>query len=886
MPGQGVRSAACATETAVSFKIIFRRAVYHGAGTFVQKNQFTPILLKPNPIFGTVKYNRMNHPFLKKAFPHLIVIAIAVIAILIYFNPVLSGKVLKQHDMDQWRATYEEVNKFQQATGERTFWTNSIFGGMPTYLIGAPYYYNFTTSIQLFIAGFIPNPIDTVLLMFICFYVLMLAFDAGPALAALGAFAFMLSTFNFINIDAGHVTKGMAIAYMPLVLAGIRITLKKSMLFGALLTGIAMSLELNAGHPQITYYLMMMVIVWMIAELVYAIKEKKLAQLVICGVFMLVATGVGVATNAASLLATEEYGNYSTRGKSELTKTATGESNAANSSSGLDKDYALQWSNGTAEPFTLLIPGFYGGASNGELSTSSETYTILKQNNVPNAKQIVQNMPMYWGTQPMTAGPLYHGAIICYLFVLGLILVKGSEKWWVLVISVVAIALSMGRNFMWFTDIFFYHVPLYNKFRSVTFILSITQATFPFLGLLALRDIISGKVKKEEIKKALLLSFYIVGGLCAVFVLIPEVFFSVFGIAMPNKVEEYFVSSYDAQYPEWLRDSLKADRKSLLRMDALRSLVLIGLAVGVLWFYLAGKIKQLYMIIALTVLVVFDLWTVDKRYLNDKDYQAKKKEQQQTFPKSQADEYILQDKDPNFRVYNTTQTLTQDAITSFYHKSIGGYHGAKMRRYQELIEFQMARNNMEVFNMLNVKYFIVGDSANNLFPQRNPEACGHAWFVNGYTLVENADAEMDSMSHLRPKEMAYIDKRYADQLSGVTVQPDSAAKIELLSYQPNKLVYESSTASQQVAVFSEIFYDKGWNVYVDGTLTPHFRCDYVLRGMVVPAGKHTIEFKFEPQVVAMGEKISMVSSILLYGGIVIAALFALLRKNKKQADQV
>jgi hypothetical protein len=823
----------------------------------------------------------MNHPLVKKALPHLFVIGIALLVIITYFNPMLSGKVLKQADVDQWRASYEEIYQFYQSTGERTFWTGTVFSGMPTYLIGATYQYNFTVTLQTFFSSVFHNPLDTVFLLFICFYVLMLAFEAGPFLAFIGAIAFTFSTFNFINIDAGHLTKGNAIAYIPLVLAGIQITLRKNKLFGALLTGIAMSMELAANHLQITYYLLLIVLVWMIAEVVLAIKEKKFMHIAVCGIFLALAAGVGVATYAPGLLATEEYGQYSIRGKSELTKTSSGESNATNASSGLDKDYALQWSNGVAEPFTLLIPDFYGGASNGELSTSSETYKILKQNNVPNAKQIIQSMPLYWGTQPMTAGPQYYGAIICYLFVLGLILVKGREKWWILAISALAIALSMGRNFMSLTDVFFYHFPLYNKFRSVTFILSITQTLFPLLGMLAIRDIVRGAVSKVAIKKALLLSFYIVGGLCAFFVLMPELFFSIFSIDKGEGINEYFVSRMDTQLPEWLRDSLVADRKAMLRMDALRSLVLIGVAVGLVWFYVEGKLKQNVMIGVLAFVVLADLWLVDKRYVNDRDYQAKKKENQAVFPKTQADEMILQDKDPNYRVYNTTQNLTQDAITSYYHKSIGGYHGAKMRRYQELIEFQIAKNNMQIFNMLNVKYFIVGDSANNLYPQQNPEACGNAWFVPEYAMVENADVEMDSMTHIMPKQKAFIDKRFADQLKDITVEADSLASIKFVSYKPNHLVYESNTAAPQVAVFSEIYYDKGWNAYVDGQLTPHFRCDYVLRGMVVPAGKHTIDFKFEPSVVATGEKVSLVSSILLYGGMLIIGGLGLVKRKKE-----
>lgn len=840
--------------------------------------------------FRTIVYIRhvklpfMNNPFLKKALPHLVALGIAVLIIFVYFNPMLSGKVLKQHDVDQWRATYEETAKFQKETGERTFWTNSIFAGMPNYLIGPSYKNNFTNTVQFYFSSVFKNPVDTLLLLFICFYILLLAFDVSAWLAIIGALAFMLSTFNFINIDAGHVGKGNAIAFIPLVLAGIQITLRKNKLFGALLTGIAMSMQLTAGHLQITYYLLFIVIAWMIAEMITAVKNKQFVHLLVCGIFMALATGLGIATNATSLMATEEYGKYSIRGKSELTKTAQGGSNEDNASSGLDKDYALQWSNGVAEPFTLLIPNFYGGANNGELSTSSETYAVLKQNNIPNPKQIVQNMPLYWGTQPFTAGPIYYGAIVCYLFVLGLILVKGNEKWWILGVSSLAIALSMGRNFMGLTDIFFYNFPLYNKFRSVTFILAITQTTFPFLGLLALRDITSGSVKTADIKKAVLLSLYIVGGICALFILAPGLLFNIFNIAKPENVTDYFVSPADAQLPEWIREALVADRKSLLRMDALRSLVFIGLAVGAIWAYLIQKIKTNVLIAILATLVVVDLWQVDKRYLNDKDFEAKKKNKEILFPKSQADEIILQDKDLSYRVYNTTQRLDQDAITSYYHKSIGGYHGAKMRRYQELIEFQLSRNNFQVLNMLNVKYFIVGDSANNLYPQINPDANGNAWFVSNIMMVENADAEIDSLTNFNSKETVVIDKRYANEVANLQLTPDSTSSIKLTLSQPNKLVYESNATSKKVVVFSEIFYDKGWNAYVDGQLVPHFRCNYVLRGMVVPEGKHTIEFKFEPQVVAQGETISLVSSLLLYGGIVIIGGMGFLRKRKDEQN--
>lgn len=822
----------------------------------------------------------MNNPFLKKALPHLIAIGVALLIIIAYFNPLLSGKVLRQTDVDQWRASYEEIRKFETTTGERTFWTGTSFSGMPSYLIGASYYYNTTAAVLFYYSQFIPNPVNTVLLLFICFYILMLTFELSPLLAFIGAIAFTFSSFNFVNIDAGHMTKGNAIALMPLVLAGIRITLYKNRLMGAIVTGIGMSMQLAANHLQITYYLTYIIAAWMIVEIVIAIKQKRIAHLFVCGSFLAIAALLGVGTYAPGLMATREYGEYSIRGAGELTKTATGEDASENASSGLDKDYALQYSYQPLEPLTIIFPDIYGGGMYGELSTSSQTYEILKQNGVPNAKQIIQTMPLYWGSQPFTAGPTYYGAIICFLFVLGLILVKGPEKWWILAVSLLALFLSMGRFFPALTDFFFYHVPLYNKFRSVTFVLCITQLTFPLLGLLAVKEIVSGNISKQHIQKSVLLSTYIVGGLCLVFALAPGLLFSVFGVDVTEGTDQHFASRADAQFPEWLRDALVNDRKSLLRMNAIRALVLIGLSVGAIWLYLKGTLKVLHLGIILGVLIVADLWQVDSRYLNKSDYQAKKKKDQPVFAKTQVDEFILQDTDPNFRVFNTTQNLTQDAITSYYHKSIGGYHGAKLRRYQDLIEFQMSKNNMEVFNMLNVKYFILGDSSNNLFPQRNPEACGHAWFVPSYVMVENADAEMDSLNAFKPKQKAFIDKRFADQLAGFTPQYDSTASIKLLSYAPNKLVYETDAKQNQLAVFSEIFYEKGWNAYVDGQLTPYLRCDYVLRGMKVPAGKHEIVFKFEPQVVAVGERISMISSILLYGGLMVIGLLVYLKRRK------
>lgn len=806
----------------------------------------------------------MQNNFLKKATPHLVALVVIMVAIFAYFTPLFSGKVLKQYDVMQWKATYQEIAKFEKESGERTFWTNSIFGGMPTYLIGASYKGNFTNTALFYMQRVFKHPTDTIFLLFVCFYIMLLAFEVNPWLAIAGSLAFTFSSFNFINIDAGHVTKGNAIAFIPLVLAGIKIALSKNRLLGSVFTGIAVSLELSAGHLQITYYLLFIILAWIIVELVQAIKNKTLPKLIITGVFLLIAGGIVVATNITGLLATEEYGKYSIRGKSELTQTAAGQSNEANSSSGLDKDYALAWSNGVAEPFTLLIANFYGGASNGELSTSSETYKILKQNGVPNPKDVVKQMPVYWGDQPFTAGPIYYGAVIIFLFVFGMFILKGLEKWWIFSASMLAIFLSMGRNFMPLTDLFFDYFPLYNKFRSVTFILCVAQTLMPLLAILALRDVFSGKVTKPQIVKAFKFSGGIVGGILVLFILVPGMFFDFTGMS-------------DGQLPEWLRPSLIADRESLLRMDALRSLFFAGATAAIIWFSFTKKLKTEYAMVAISLLIVTDLWGVDKRYLNDRDFEKKKSEN--AIEKTQVDEMILQDPDIHYRVYNNTTDFDKDALTAYYHKTLGGYHGAKMRRYQELIEWQLSKQNWECYNMLNAKYFIVQDSTGQKFPQLNPfGANGNAWFIKDIKWVNNADEEINALTGFKSKETAVIDKRFENELKDFTPQFDSTASIKLLTYAPNKLTYESNASSKQLAVFSEIYYDKGWNTYIDEQLVPHIRVNYVLRAMSIPSGKHNIVFKFEPKVVETGETIAYASSIALYLGLAIALLLGYKKK--------
>jgi len=527
----------------------------------------------------------------------------------------------------------------------------------------------------------------------------------------------------------------------------------------------------------------------------------------------------------------------------------------------------MAWSNGVMEPFTLLMANFYGGSSNGEMSSSSETYQKLKDNGVPDAKKVIKQMPVYWGEQPFTAGPIYYGAIIVFLFVFGMFYLKVNEKWWIFSAAMLSIFLSMGKNFSLLTDLFFNYFPLYNKFRSVTFILCVAQTLFPLLAVLSIKELVQEPIDKARLLKSLKGAVGIIGGACLLFALVPGIFFD-------------FSAAADERLPDWLRGSLAADRQSLLQMDALRSLFFIVVAVALIWAYQHKKIKSEILILALGLFITFDLWSVDKRYLNDDDFERKKAEA--AVQKTPVDEQILLDPDPHYRVYNNNTDFDKDALTAYYHKSIGGYHGAKMRRFQELIEWHLSKQNMEVYNMLNVKYFLVADSTGRQFAERNPFVNGNAWFVSDIKWVNNADEEIVALNGLKSKQTAVIDKQFESTLNGSNPTVDSSATIKLTKYQPNQLNYIAENKNEALAVFSEIYYDKGWNAYIDGNLVPHIRADYVLRALKIPAGKHEIVFKFEPQTVVLGEKIAYASSGVLYGALVliVAVLYFMKKKNQ------
>lgn len=811
----------------------------------------------------------MKNISFKQVLPYLSAVVIFLVISLAYFSPLLEGKKLKQSDITQWKGMSKEISDFRESSGEEALWTNSMFGGMPAYQISVRYKGNVLRYLDQLMQLYLPQPAGMLFLYMIGFFILLLVLKVDKWLAIAGAVAFAFSSYLFIIFEAGHNSKAHAIGYMAPVLAGIILTYRGRYLAGGIMAAIFLSLELLTNHLQITYYLMIIAGIFVVTELIGSIREKKLPGFAKATGVLLIASILALATNITSIWATYEYGKETIRGKTELTTEKT------NRTSGLDKDYATGWSYGMMETFTMLIPNFNGGSSQGALSEKSNVYKTLRENNIDTnqAKNIIKALPLYWGDQPGVAGPVYIGAIIMFLFVLALFVVDNRFKWWLLAATVLSILLSWGKNFMPLTDFFLHYVPGYNKFRAVSMTLVIAELCIPLLAILGLQKVISGDIERKKLTKYLYYSIGITGGISLFFALAGSSIFS-------------FAASVDANLPEWLIEPLRQDRAAILSADAFRSLLFILLAGAAIWAMVNKVVIKTPLVLfsVLIMLFLIDMWTVNRRYLNNDSF-VRKSVDAVPFQPSVADEIIMKDKDPNFRVFNqTVGNPFADASTSYFHKSLGGYHGAKLRRYQELIDFHLAKGNMNVYNMLNTKYFIVPDPQGGQ-PQMqiNMEALGNVWFVNNARMVNNADEEINALTDFVPTETAVYDKRFASQLEGRIISKDSTATISLTDYKPNHLTYKSQTGSDQLAVFSEIYYDKGWNAYIDGKSAPYIRANYVLRAMIVPAGSHTIEFKFEPKVYATGEKIAYASSILL----VLLALgtLGLMAKRSMETDK-
>jgi hypothetical protein len=818
--------------------------------------------------------------FLKPILPHIVAVAIFIFISLVYFYPVLEGKVLHTNDGTVARNAAKEISDFRAKYGEEPLWTNSMFSGMPAYLIST----KFAGNLMIYadrILKFMKLPAASIFLTMVGFYILLLFFKVDSRLAIAGAIAYGLSTYFFFILAAGHNTKAFAIAYMAPMIGGIYYTYRHHAIKGALLTTFFLSLELLANHPQITYYSFICILIFLIAEFIHSSIKKEIPGFLKNSAILIIPLLLAVGMNFGSLYTTLEYGKYSIRGKSELV------TKDSNKTSGLDRDYVTHWSYGVNETLTLLIPNFKGGASI-PFDRNSETVTALRKNN---AAQYINQFQIYWGTQPGTDGPVYVGAIIVFLFVLGLVIIKGHEKWWLLVATVISIMLAWGKNFMPFTNLFLDYFPGYNKFRAVTMTLVIAEFCIPLLGILAVRDIFKGTTSKKDALKGIKIAFGVTGGLTLLFLLLP-------GMAGS------FISPAEqqGQLPEWLSSALISDRKELLRSDALRSFVLILLGAGVLLAFYYEKIKKDYAVIFLALLFLVDMWFVDKRYLNADKFVTPMVSQKASEP-TIADNLILQDSS-DYRVLNLAVSPFNDASTSLYHKSIGGYHGAKIRRYQELIDsaiFQdlifyntaistakslkdlqpaLSRlNSNNALKMLNAKYFIIDSQ---MAPEININALGNVWFAETPLIVANPNEEISLINKFNPAKQAVIDTRFKNQITNTNYPGAAGDTIMLTSYKPNELIYKYSSQGERLAVFSEIYYPAGWKAYLDGAEKSYFRTNYILRGMVVPGGNHELKFEFKPSSYYVGDAISLASSLIFI--LMVAGYFGYSFRNKTKPE--
>jgi hypothetical protein len=882
-----------------------------------------------------MKFNYKNY------LPHGIAIVIFAIITLIYFKPLFSGKELKQDDIARHKGMSKEIADYRATKHSEPLWTNSMFGGMPAYQISTLYPGNWIGKLDNTFKLYIPLPAGYLFLYFLGFFILLLCMDVNPWLALIGGIAYGLSSYFLIILEAGHNSKANALGYLPALLGGVILLFRGKQWLGLSVTALFTAMELNANHVQISYYGYIL-IGFVIAGYFFAqLKQKQLGNFFKSLIFFLIATLIGLLPNYAALSTTNEYGSYSTRGKSELTinkkmveddKTPLSLDNSGNAkiqnikvdesiakkhekntTTGLDEDYATQWSYGIGETFTFLIPDFKGGASSPIRSVDGDATKKVNAD----FKDQVANSYAYFGDQPFTSGPVYIGAIIIFLALLGMFIIKNTIKWPIFLATVLTIALGWGSNFMSLTDFFMHNVPGYNKFRAVSMIMVIAELTLPLLAILAINEMIKIKnwedkiklnlIKKEvSLKKLVIISVSVVGGFCAISYLMPDVVNTFHAYGEEEQMVQQFMRGGNPEnqirpYVAELMPQIEIARKAIFKADALRSLIFILLGFGALYLYFTNKLKKELFFAAIGIFISIDLWTVASRYLNEKSFVSKEQNQQSLVAKTAADEEILKDPALDYRVLNLTVSTFNDAATSYYHKSIGGYHGAKLKKYAELIEFHIDKeinafykdagkafssdsamrvlfSSLNIINMLNTKYFIIPGGGENRteIPLKNPEANGNAWFVKTVFTVPNADDEIVGLGKINTKTQAITQANFKTEL-GLKNTYDGDGSIKLLSYEPNELVYESETKADEFAVFSEIYYPKGWNAYVDGQLKPYAGVNYVLRGMQIPAGKHKIEFKFEPKTYTTGNSIAMVGSILLL--ITVGTGFYLNKKN-------
>lgn len=810
----------------------------------------------------------MNKSILTKLTPHFIAVLLFTVISFIYFKPVLEGKQLLGHDSESWMCMAKETVDYNNSNDDVTLWTNSMFGGMPTYQISMTQPYNLIKYVEQIISLY-PTTVYNLMLYFIGFYVLLLSFKVKPWLAIVGSIAFAFASYNFIIILAGHNSKAITIAYMAPLIGGVFMAYRSNKIAGTLITALFLSLAIRANHVQILYYTLIILLFFGVVEFIYSLKDKQLKSFFQSTGLIVAAAVVAIGMNATSLITTYEYSEYTMRGKSNGLTMDT-----QSSQQGLNRDYITQWSYGKAETMTLLIPDFYGGASSGLLGTDSKTAEKIKSMGVPNVEKVMSEfqLPLYWGDQPGTSGPVYLGAIIIFLFILAFFVVEKRILWWLLPMILLTLFLSWGKNLMWFTDFFIDYVPMYNKFRTVSMTLVATGFGITLLALLALKEILTTENGKEKLLRPVLISAGITAGVALILALLPSLAGS-------------FVSPGDAQFSgdyAFLKETLPLDRKAMLQSDAWRSVGFILAAAVLIWLFIKSKLKTNTVIVLFGVLFLADLAPVAKRYLNDSSFERKRRMENLIQP-SNADNMVLADK-TQYRVLDASVNIFNDSKPSYFHKNIGGYHAAKLRRYQELINMQIdgeigqlfsafgrvktfeqiapTLDSLGVLNMLNMKYVIYNKDA---APLVNPYCNGNAWLVKNVRIAADANEEMKLVGIIDTKNELVVDKQY-QALIPTNIQPDSTARIALKSYNPNQLVYTFSSATDQLAVFSEIYYDKGWNAYINGEKVPYLRANYLLRAMPLKKGNYEVEFKFEPVSYKIGNTIALTSSIIMILG--------------------
>jgi len=795
-----------------------------------------------------------------KFLPILIIIGIFWGVTAFYFSPLFQGKKIEQHDINQWLGGAHEMLSYEEKSGEPALWTNSMFGGMPTFLVNNFFTANKTYAINTFMNKLMPYPGSIIFIALVCAFVLLLSFEVNIYVAAVGAVIYAFASFNLISIMAGHNAKVVAIAYLPLAFAGLQWLFNRKYILGFLILALGVAMELVPSHFQITYYQFIGLGFFGVFKVIQFIQEKEFKHLGVAVALAVAGVVFGVLPSVGKLLSIQEYGQYSIRGKSELKATSDAEKG-----SGLDRDYAFAWSQGKSENFTYVIPNLFGGASSGPLDDKSASFEAFVKQGFPKneAKKQVQHMPLYWGDQSYVAGPIYLGAIACFLFVLGLMIIQPAIRNFLIALSVFGLILSMGKNLAFINNFFFDYLPGFNKFRTPAMAVTIPQFCVALGAGLGLQHILFASLSKEEAKKKLLTAFAVVGGFCGFILLLGGFLFSFAGLN----------DDYLQKQAPWLLNAIIDDRKSLMMSDAFRSLFFISVVFGFIYAVLLDKVKKEWALIGIVFFALLDLWLVDTRYLNDSNYTKVK--DSNYFEETVADKSILADKS-HYRVFNVNNPFNE-ARTSYHHHSLGGYHGAKMRRYQDLIDQHLSKNNLNVLKMLNTKYVITDPNQ----PAQAFPGLGNAWFVSEVKAVQSPDEELAYLGkeEFNPENVAVVDQsKFKTTKQSFTKEGNM---ISLVKYEPNTLNYKATVANDGLAVFSEIYYPKGWKVTVDGKVVEHIRVNYVLRALELSKGQHDIVFTFEPETYYKGEKISLISSYALIAMLVLGFAFLVY----KEADQ-